>query len=133
MKTILIISLAVFGFPLSMTATDQTPVALDEVCRAIGSGNVEALAAVMDTEVELSILNTENLYSKQQATAALKKFFGEVNPINFGKVHQGASKSADAEYCIGTLATSQGPFKVYVYVAKRDNGVLLQELRFERE
>lgn len=133
MKTILIISLAIFGLPLAMTATDQKPMALEDVCRAIGSGNVAELAAVMDAEVELSIFDTEDLYSKEQATAALKKFFGEVTPTNFGKVHQGASKSADAEYCIGTLATSKGPFKVYVYVAKRANGVLLQELRFERE
>jgi len=123
MKTILIISLAIFGLPLASTATDQKPMALEDVCRAIGNGNVAELATVMDAD----------LYSKEQATAALKKFFGEVTPTNFGKVHQGASKSADAEYCIGTLATSKGPFKVYVYVAKRSNGVLLQELRFERE
>jgi len=133
MKTILIISLAIFGIPMVMTASDQKPMALEDVCRAIGSGNVAELAAVMDAEVELSILDTEDLYSKEQAAAALKKFFSEVSPTNFGKVHQGASKSADAEYCIGTLATSKGPFKVYVYVAKRSNGVLLQELRFERE
>jgi hypothetical protein len=131
MKTLLIISLAVFGnlFP----QVDQAPVALDDVCRAIGSGNIDQLAAVMDAEVELSILDKEDLYSRDQAVAALKSFFAANTPSSFGKVHQGASKSADAEYCIGTLATAKGPFRVYVYVAKKPNGVLLQELRFERE
>ncbi|TXF90985.1 DUF4783 domain-containing protein [Neolewinella aurantiaca] len=131
MKTLLIISLAIFSnlFP----QPDQAPVALDDVCRAIGSGNVEDLAAVMDAEVELSILDKEDLYSRDQAVSELKTFFATNTPSSFGKVHQGASKSADAEYCIGTLATAKGPFRVYVYVAKKGSGVLLQELRFERE
>ncbi len=131
MKILLIISLTVFGnlFP----QVDQTPVALDDVCRAIGSGDIAQLAAVMDMEVEISILDKENLYSRDQAVAALKSFFAANPPSSFGKVHQGASKSADAEYCIGTLATAKGPFRVYVYVAKKSNGVLLQELRLERE
>lgn len=121
------------GFSSLLSATDQKPLSLDDVCRAIGSGNVDELTAVMDAEVELSILDREDLLNRDQAIAALKTFFGEYKPSSFGKVHQGASKSADAEYCIGTLATAKGPFRVYVYVAKRANGVLLQELRFERE
>lgn len=131
MKTLLIISLAVFGnlFPQA----DQAPMELDDVCRAIGSGNVAELSAVMDAEVQLTILDKEDLYSKAEAAAALKSFFTANTPTSFGKVHQGASKSADAEYCIGTLATTKGAFRVYVYVAKKSNGVLLQEIRVERE
>jgi hypothetical protein len=131
MKTILFTLLV--SFSTVLTATEQKPLVLDDVCRAIGSGNVNELAAVMDVEVELSILDDEDLYSREQATTALKAFFSKNKPSSFGKVHQGASKSADAEYCIGTLATANGPFRVYVYVAKQSNGVLLQELRFERE
>ncbi len=131
MKTLLFVYLA--SFSLFTPDTEQKPLALDDVCRAIGAGNIEQLASVMDTEVELSIIDQQELYSREQAVSALKKFFGEFTPSSFGKVHQGASKTADAEYCIGTLATAKGPFRVYVYVAKRNNGVLLQELRFERE
>lgn len=131
MKTILFIYLAAFS--LLPPDTEQKPLALDDVCRAIGAGNVDQLASVMDAEVELSIIDQEDLYSRDQAVSILKKFFGEFTPNSFGKVHQGASKTDDAEYCIGTLATAKGPFRVYVYVAKNDNGVLLQELKFNRE
>ncbi len=131
MKTLLFLYLATFS--VLAPDTEQKPLALDDVCRAIGAGNIDQLASVMDTEVELSIIDQEDLYSRDQAVAALRKFFGECSPSSFGKVHQGASKTADAEYCIGTLATAKGPFRVYVYVAKQGNGVLLQELRFERE
>ncbi|MEL7162972.1 MAG: DUF4783 domain-containing protein, partial [Bacteroidota bacterium] len=130
MKTIFITLLSVFGalFP----PVEQVPVALDDVCRAVGSGDVSQLVAVMDAEVELSILDEEDLYSREQAKTALTNFFAKNKPTNFGKVHQGASKSDDAEYCIGTLATAQGTFRVYIYVAKRSDGILLQELRFDR-
>lgn len=126
----LITVLAFFG--AFSPATEQVPVALDDICRAIGVGNVDQLAAVMDAEVELSILDKEELYSKDQAKATLTKFFSGFTSTSFGKVHQGASKSDDAEYCIGTLTTNSGTFRVYIYVAKKNNGIVLQELRFDR-
>lgn len=130
MKSILFISMAFFGG--LFTPADQAPVALDDVCRAIGGGNVADLAAIMDDEVELSILDNEDIYSKAEAKAALEGFFAKFTPTSFGKVHQGASKSDDAEYCIGTLTTNKGSFRVYIYVAKTNGGVLLQELKFDR-
>lgn len=132
MKTILFFLFASISPLFTTTAAAQAPASLEDVCRAIGSGKVSDLAAVMDAEVELNILGKEDLYSKAEAVAALTTFFSEMKPSSFGKVHQGASKSADAEYCIGTLATAKGPFTVYVYVAKRANGVVLQELRLEK-
>ena len=130
MKFVIITLLAVSG--ILLPPVEQAPIALDDVCRAIGGGNVEELAAAMDAEVELSILDREDIYSRDQAKAALVKFFADYPPSNFGKVHQGASKSDDAEYCIGTLNTSKGALRVYIYVAKRNDGILLQELRFDR-
>lgn len=114
------------------TPPAQAPVALDDVCRAIGSGDVANLTAIMDAEVELSIMNEEELYSKAAATEALKTFFTAFSPTSFGKVHQGTSKSNDAEYCIGTLTTNKGSFRVYIYVARRGSSVFLQELKFDK-
>lgn len=130
MKTILFISMAFFSG--LFTPAETAPVALDDVCRAIGGGDVAALAAIMDEEVELSILDKEELYSRAAATKELEIFFKNFTPTSFGKVHQGASKAADAEYCIGTLNTNKGAFRVYIYVAKTNGGVLLQELKFDR-
>ena len=130
MKSILLISMAFWG-ALGETP-EQAPVVLDDVCRAIGVGNVAELSAIMDMEVELSILDQEDLYSKAEATAALENFFEKFSPTSFGKVHQGASKSNDAEYCIGTLSTKKGAFRVFIYVAKSPSGVVLQELKFDR-
>ncbi len=112
--------------------SDQTPVSLSGVCDAVGKANVEALVAAMGEELELRILDTEDVYSRSDAASALRAFFGRFTKTSFGKVHQGASKADDAEYCIGTLTTDKGNYRVYVYVAKRGNNILLQELRFDR-
>ena len=130
MKTLIIISTVFLGGLFA--PVEQAPVALDDVCRAIGGGNVAELTAIMDEEVELSILDKEDLYTRAEATAVLKDFFTKFTPTSFGKVHQGASKSDDAEYCIGTLTTNKGSFRVYIYVAKTASGVMLQELKFDR-
>jgi hypothetical protein len=131
MKSIILFYLAILC-PI-LPATSQAPVGLDDVCRAIGDGRVSELIAVMDTEVELTILDNEDIYSREDAAAQLNEFFGKFNPTSFGKVHQGASKANDAEYCIGKLATAKGSFRVYIYVAKRGDGIVLQELKFDRE
>ena len=131
MKSILFLYLAILG-PV-LPAPSQAPVGLDDVCRAIGDGKVSELIAVMDAEVELTILDKEDIYSREEAGAQLKEFFGQFNPTSFGKVHQGASKANDAEYCIGKLATAKGVFRVYIYVAKKGDAIIFQELKFDRE
>lgn len=134
MKTILFISVAFFGglFSSNEHSNEQAPAALDDVCRALGTGNVAELAAIMDEEVELTILDKEDLYSRADAKKALTAFFQQYTPTSFGKVHYGLSKGKDAEYCIGTLATNNGTFRVYIYVEKTAGGVLLQELKLDR-
>lgn len=106
---------------------------LGDITKALGSGNSDALAAMMDTEVELSVLGAENLYSRDQAKQQLATFFAANTPSGFSQVHQGSSKSDNAEYCIGNLTTKTGVYRVYIYVAKKGAQTVLQELRFDRE
>lgn len=128
---------ALFLLLTSLLATNPTPVAdqapqsLQEVCTAVGNGDVDALVAAMGTELELSILEEEDVFDTAAAAAALRSFYGKLGKTSFGKVHQGASKADDAEYCIGTLTTEKGSYRVYVYVAKKGSGIVLQELRFD--
>ncbi|THH39871.1 DUF4783 domain-containing protein [Neolewinella litorea] len=131
MKSLLLI-LAIFLTPLLVTDSADAQ-SLGAITQALGKGDTEALASLMDTEVELSLLQDENLYSRDQAKQKLAAFFAANKPSGFSQVHQGSSKSDNAEYCIGNLATSSGAFRVYIYVAKQGDRMLLQELRFDRE
>ena len=130
MKTTFVLLLSILFNAPSVT-TAQAPQTLEGVCSAIGAGDIDALVAVMGNELELSILDEEDIYDKATAENKLKGFFAALGSTSFGKVHQGASKAEDAEYCIGTLTSGKGNYRVYVYVAKNGRGVVLQELRFD--
>ncbi len=106
---------------------------IGDITKALGSGNTAALAGMMDSEVELSLLGDEDLYSRDQARQKLQTFFSANAPSGFSQVHQGSSKSDNAEYCIGNLTTSTGVYRLYIYVVKKGDKMVLQELRFDRE
>jgi hypothetical protein len=131
MKAILLL-LAVVVLPFS-AGSDLQAQTLDDITRSLGSGNTAALTAVMDSEVQLSILGEENVLSRDKATSKLATFFSANAPSGFNQVHQGSSKSDAAEYCIGNLTTSNGVYRVYIYVANKGGKSVLQELRFDRE
>ncbi|WP_157976025.1 DUF4783 domain-containing protein [Lewinella sp. IMCC34191] len=131
MKSIcFILAISFAPFVATGVAHGQT---LSGITQALGSGDTQALAAAMDAEVELSLLEDENLYSRDQAIQKLSAFFAAHPPSGFSQVHQGSSKSDDAEYCIGNLATKDGSFRIYIYIAKKADRMVLQELRFDRE
>ena len=131
MKTIFL-TLAIFLAPL-LAPGHAIGQSLTEITKALGGGDSEALASMMDAEVELSLLGEENLYSRDQARTKLTAFFASHAPSAFNQVHQGSSKSDNAEYCIGNLTTSTGVYRVYIYIAKKGGKTVLQELRFDRE
>lgn len=128
----LLLTLALALTPFVTTAPVGAQ-SISDITRALGSGDLAALADMMDAEVELSILTDENLYAKEQARQKLQTFFAANAPSGFSQVHQGSSKSDNAEYCIGNLSTNNGVYRVYIYVAKKGERMLLQELRFDRE
>ena len=124
--------LTIFFSPL-LAGDGVSAQSLGTITQALGKGDTDALASMMDAEVELSILEDENLYSRDQARQKLATFFSANTPSGFSQMHQGSSKSDNAEYCIGNLATSNGAYRVYIYVAKQGDRTVLQELRFDRE
>ena len=129
----LLLTLALAFVPFAVTTETLTAQSISTITKALGSGDVASLASMMDAEVELSILADENTYAKEQAREKLATFFGANTPAGFSQVHQGSSKSDNAEYCIGNLSTSNGVYRVYIYVAKKGERMVLQELRFDRE
>lgn len=129
MKTVF---LALCLLSASTAPEAQRPANLNDLCTAIGAANVGTIMSAVDGEVELVFPTKENVYNAAGAEKELRSFFAGFSKTSFGKNHQGASKSEDAEYCIGTLNTDKGSFRVYVLVAKSAGGVVLQELHFER-
>lgn len=98
---------------------------------AFQNGNSSALAKYFDGNVELTILNTEAVYSKGQAEMVIKNFFNSNSPNGYKVVHNGDSGSG-AKYQIGELKTSSGSYRTYVYAKDKMGSMLIQEIRIEK-
>jgi hypothetical protein len=105
---------------------------LSAVTKALSEGDAAALSTFLDTSVELTLLDKQNVYDKTQATTALKDFFSHNKPRSFNPVHQGTSRGNTSHYTIGDMTTASGNYRVYLYYKSNGGGVLIQEMRIEK-
>ena len=102
----------------------------DNIAANIRSGNPSALAANFSGNVEITVKDAGNSYSKSQAEMVLKNFFGSHQPKSFTVAHQGTSPEG-SKYFIGNLSTSSGNYRVFVLFSKAAGAI--QEIRFEEQ
>jgi hypothetical protein len=117
----------IFGLSTQLNAQS-----FDNISNAIKSGNAAALAANFQGNVEITLKESGNSYSKNQAEMVLKNFFATHQPKAFAIVHQGTSPEG-AKYFIGNLTTSSGTYRTYVYAKTTGTAMVIQEIRFEEQ
>lgn len=105
---------------------------LDNIGAAIRSGNAAAIAQYFDNNVDLTILDKESIYSRQQAQMVIQDFFMKYPVSSFTIIHRGSSAQGST-YGIGTLVAGGQVFRVYYFVKQKNNAFLIQEMRFERQ
>lgn len=104
-------------------------IGIDDVIGAIRAGSASQVAKFFDNNVEISMPDKSNSYSKSQAELVLKDFF-ITNPVKgFEIIHKG--ENAGSQYCIGTLQTKNGSYRTTVFMKQKGEVQVLQELRFE--
>lgn len=104
-------------------------IGIDDVISAMRSGNSSQVAKYFDNNVEISMPDKSNSYSKSQAELVLKDFFIS-NPVKgFEIIHKG--ENAGSQYCIGKLITRNGDYRTTIFMKQKGDGQVLQELRFE--
>jgi hypothetical protein len=105
---------------------------IENIATAIQSGNAKELAKFFDNNVDITVYNKEEMYSKTQAEMVVRDFFSKNTPTSFKIIHKGTSNQG-SEYAIGTLITSVGSFRTYIYVKQKSTGYTIQEIRFEKD
>lgn len=104
--------------------------AADNIANLLSSGNANGLSSYFMNNVDLTILDSDDVYSKTQATQVTKRFFNDHAPNGFEIKHQGKSK-LDDHYRIGTLSTSNGEFRVTYFLKNHEGKYLIKQLRIE--
>lgn len=99
----------------------------EELKAAFQAGNAREIAKFFNSSIELEILGTDNVYSKEHAEQILKSFF-EQHPVKgFTVLFEGGKEAS--QYAIGKLATSKGTFRVNLLVKSQ----LILQIRIMEE
>jgi hypothetical protein len=114
---------------LTITATSFAGDLPSEVINSLKTGNSKELSKFFNTNIDLTILDKQDIYSKTQAEIILKDFFSKNPPSNFTVIHQGGKEGS--QYVIGNLTTSNGTFRLTLALKSQDNSLLIQQLRIE--
>ena len=105
---------------------------LNEIATIIRSGNASQIAKFMDNSIEITIGESQKLYSKAQAEQVLERFFDKNNPKQFNLIHRSNVKEGKSKYGIGELyTTTNKKFRTYFYVVLKNEKYLIRELNFE--
>ena len=102
------------------------------VASAIRSGNAQALAVYFASSIDLTVPSGDGTYTKAQAELIVKGFFASVKPDGFSIQRQGNS-SDGSQYCIGSMSSSSGNFRVYFQIKTQGGNSLISQLQFEAE
>ena len=104
----------------------------DDIITALKSANAKEVSKFFNNTVELTINDNEGVYSKQQAEMMVKNFLANNQPKNVVIQHRGSSGQS-AKFAIVNYETNQGKFRVYVFMKDNGSGMLIHEMRFEKE
>lgn len=120
---LLVLSLAFWGF-VQLNAQN-----IDGVINGLKTGNAATIAANAPTNMLLTISDKSDTYSSAQAQQIIKDFFGKNAPKGFDLKHKG--DSPNGRYAIGTLATSNGNYRVNIFMKNEGGKEVIKELRFQ--
>ena len=102
---------------------------IDSVIGALRSGNSNELAKYFDENIELTLPDKSDSYSKAQAQLIVKDFFGNNGVKTFELKHKGDSPGG--HFCIGTLQTNAGNFRTNVFMKTKNGKEVVKEIRFQ--
>lgn len=102
---------------------------IDEVIISLKLGKAEQLSSLFDNTIEIALPESNNSYSKNQATAVIKDFFMLHQVKNFVLLHKGENDGS--QFCIGNLHTKNGTFRTTIYIKQKSDKKVVREIRFE--
>ena len=131
MKSTNIIPVVLIAFTCLATNVQEQANIPGGISIAIKAGNASELSKYMNSTIELLLLDKEDFYKKNVAETILKDFFTEYRTKDFTIRHQSAKN--DTQYAIGNLKTEKGDFRVFFFLKKVDQELLIHKISIESD
>nr|WP_294946151.1 DUF4783 domain-containing protein [uncultured Mucilaginibacter sp.] len=105
---------------------------IEKIAELIKQGNAHELSKYFAATVDITVLESTNVYSRVQAEVILDKFFKENKPHSVSVLHR-VNSSATYNYTVLLLATDKGKFRVACTMKEVEKEMVVIELRIETE
>jgi hypothetical protein len=102
---------------------------LDDVISALRSGNATELAKYIDDNIEITLPDKTDSYSRSQAVAVLQDFFNNNGVKGYELKHKG--DNGGSQFCIGTLQTKSGNYRTTVFMNTKNGRQMIKEIKFQ--
>ncbi len=123
--------LLTFTFVFNVSSAQS--VTLNNIELAMKSGDAVSLAGYFGSSVDITINKNQNTYSRTQAQMVLRDFFRKNNVQDFDFKHTGNAPANNIIFCVGSLITVSGNYKVYMYLKQQtENNPILREIRIQK-
>ena len=97
---------------------------------AIRTNNADALATHFHQQVQITLKETDQAYQKGQAKFVMEQFFREAPARNFKLLHKG--NMGDSFYGSGKYYTANGVYDANVFLKRRGERLVIEQLMFQR-
>ncbi|MFD0767105.1 DUF4783 domain-containing protein [Mucilaginibacter lutimaris] len=105
---------------------------IDKIADLLKNANASEIAAYFGSNVEISISDESNTYSKAQAKMILDKFFKDNKPHSAKLLHR-VSSNPNYNFGVYILTTEKGRFRVSCTLKEINKVMQIMELRIETE
>jgi hypothetical protein len=105
---------------------------VEAIDNALKSGSAAGVSRYFGPSVDITINNSTSTYSSNQGEQVLRDFFSKNAVKGFEIEVSDNSASANSSFTVGILSTSNGKYKVYLYMRQKDGGVVLKGIRIEK-
>jgi len=121
-------TLTIFLSLAMVSFTNQTS-NLDNVIDALKDGKASEIGKYLDENVEITLPDKSNNYSKAQAILILKDFFDNNEVKTFEVKHKGDQNGG--QFCVGTLQTKSGNYRTTIFMKTMSGKDFIKTLRFQ--
>ncbi|MEM6263467.1 MAG: DUF4783 domain-containing protein [Bacteroidota bacterium] len=126
---ILIVSAAAVGCQRVIAQGNHT--ILNDIVECFVDRDADKLATYFNERVEITLMGSRREYAKSQAKFVIKEFIQDFPPDAFSFAHQG--QTDNTIYALGTYHSSEGSFKVDMFLRLAGDYYRIDQIRFEKK
>jgi hypothetical protein len=102
---------------------------LEDVISALRTGRADEVAKYIEDDVEITLTDKSDTYSKAQAIVILRDFFANNRVVSFEVKHKGSN--SNNQFCIGTLQTRSGSFRTTIFMKTKNGRQSVKAIQFQ--